>query len=844
MTAENTGHRPGSVGSDSPGPRPAPERPAASAAGPEADAEWLRFVSRAGRMGAWTIDLRTNELYGSVLFSDRFGYGRTAAFDWAELERAIHPDDRAGWRASLERALATETEFDTEYRVRRPDGDYAWLHVRAQIARAPDGTPIRMMGVTLDITERRQAELRLELSEEALRLATEAAEIGTWDLDLETNVLTWSDRTKAMFGISPHVPCSLDDFYAGLHPDDRAFVTAAFASAIDPAIRAVYDVEYRTVGKEDGVIRWVAAKGKGLFQDGRCRRALGTAIDITARKRAAIRQSFLLELADRMRTHGNADTLLETVAHALGRHLGANRVGFGHVQPDGRTIEVMTHYTDGVPPLSGLHRLDDFGPEHAARQRQGLTAFQDDVSTDPTADPDIWAALQTRSFISVPLVRDGRFSACLFAAFRAPHHWERDEVTLVEDVAGRTWDAMQRAWAEEALRLANEALEDLVAERTAALRTSEARLRTVFATSHQLQALLSLDGRLLEANAKALAVIDARPEDVIGTPFWETPWFTGTQGMPEMIRDAVMAARDGQSVHREITLQLPAGPRTYDFALRPIADETGTVVAIVPEATEITERRQAEDALRQAQKMEAIGQLTGGLAHDFNNMLTAIMGSLELLAPRIAGAGPGAAKFLAMAQDAAQRASALTQRLMAFARRQPLSPERVDAGALILGMEELLRRTLTPAIEVRMQFPDGLWPTLCDPNQFENAILNLAINARDAMPEGGRLTIAADNIRADAAYIRLHGADMAPGEYVRFTVTDTGIGMPPEIMARVFDPFFTTKPAGQGTGLGLSMIYGFAKQSGGDVQVASQPGRGTTFTLYLPRFNDRDISAA
>jgi signal transduction histidine kinase len=242
--------------------------------------------------------------------------------------------------------------------------------------------------------------------------------------------------------------------------------------------------------------------------------------------------------------------------------------------------------------------------------------------------------------------------------------------------------------------------------------------------------------------------------------------------------------------------------------------------------------------------MEAIGQLTGGLAHDFNNMLTAIMGSLELLAPRLAGAGPGAEKFLAMAQDAAQRASALTQRLMAFARRQPLSPERVDASALILGMEELLRRTLSAAIDVRMQLADGLWPTLCDPNQLENAILNLAINARDAMPDGGRLIIAADNIRADAIYIRLHGADMAPGEYVRFAVIDTGIGMPPEIMARVFDPFFTTKPAGQGTGLGLSMIYGFAKQSGGDVQVASRPGRGTTFTLYLPRFNDRDLSAA
>ncbi len=242
-----------------------------------------------------------------------------------------------------------------------------------------------------------------------------------------------------------------------------------------------------------------------------------------------------------------------------------------------------------------------------------------------------------------------------------------------------------------------------------------------------------------------------------------------------------------------------------------------------------------EEALRQSQKMEAVGQLTGGLAHDFNNLLTGVTGSLELLQVRIAqGRVEDVDRYVAAAQDAAKRAAALTHRLLAFSRRQTLAPKPTDVNRLALGMEELIRRTVGPAIEFEpFVAAADLWPTLIDPGQLENALLNLCINARDAMPDGGKLAIETGNRWLDqrAAQER----DLTPGQYVSLCVSDTGTGMPPEVIAKAFDPFFTTKPIGMGTGLGLSMIYGFAKQSGGQVRIHSQVGQGTAVCLYLPR---------
>jgi PAS domain S-box-containing protein len=397
--------------------------------------------------------------------------------------------------------------------------------------------------------ERVGAEARLRESEERLRLAVDNAEVGFWDVDIATDRLIWPPRTKAMFGISADVPVTMEDFYGGLHPEDRDATLAAFTAAADPDRRATYDVEYRTIGKEDGVVRWVAAKGRGVFDGaGRCLRLAGTAVQITARKEA-----------------------------------------------------------------------------------------------------------------------------------------------------------------EEALR-------DLNA-------TLEARI-----------------------------------------------------------------------------------------------------------ATAIAEREEAQEALRQSQKMEAMGQLTGGVAHDFNNLLTPIIGGLDMLQRKGVG-NEREQRLIAGAAQSAERAKTLVQRLLAFARRQPLQPVSVDLAKLITGMGDLVASTTGPQIKVTVEARDDLPPAKADPNQLEMAILNLAVNARDAMPDGGtlRISASAESVRPG------HRAQLRTGHYIRLSVADTGAGMDEATLARAIEPFFSTKGIGKGTGLGLSMVHGLASQLGGALTIQSQPGRGTDIELWLPQ---------
>jgi PAS domain S-box-containing protein len=298
-------------------------------------------------------------------------------------------------------------------------------------------------------------------------------------------------------------------------------------------------------------------------------------------------------------------------------------------------------------------------------------------------------------------------------------------------------------------------------------------------------------------------------------------------------------ARRGEAVHEDLSTELRHVGVIYDItatkasevALREIND---TLEARVREA--IVEREQAEEQLRQSQKMEAVGQLTGGIAHDFNNLLTGIVGSLDLMQTRInEGRIENLTRYAGLAMASAQRAAALTHRLLAFSRRQPLEAKAVDVNRLVGSMDDLLRRTLAERIRLEVVVAGGLWLTLCDPNQLENAILNLAINARDALPDGGRLTIETANSFLDDAYAARE-IGVRAGQYVCISVTDTGTGMSPDVIEKAFDPFFTTKPIGQGTGLGLSMIYGFAKQSEGNVKIYSEAGKGTSVKLYLPRY--------
>lgn len=257
---------------------------------------------------------------------------------------------------------------------------------------------------------------------------------------------------------------------------------------------------------------------------------------------------------------------------------------------------------------------------------------------------------------------------------------------------------------------------------------------------------------------------------------------------------------------------------------------------------EMASRRAAEDQLRQMQRMEAVGQLAGGIAHDFNNMLAVVISAVGLATRRLAKGDLDIAKYLDAAGDAANRAAGLTKRLLAFSRQQPLAPEPIDANKMVADMSELLRRTLGENVQLETVLAGGLWRIKADASQLENSVLNLAVNARDAMPDGGRITIETANAYLDDVYVS-QDSGIAPGQYVLIAVTDTGTGMTPEVAAKAFDPFFTTKRVGQGTGLGLSQVYGFVRQSGGHIKIYSEIGQGTTLKLYLPRhFGTENVS--
>jgi PAS domain S-box-containing protein len=391
--------------------------------------------------------------------------------------------------------------------------------------------------------------------------------------------------------------------------------------------------------------------------------------------------------------------------------------------------------------------------------------------------------------------------------------------------------------AEAELRRLNETLERRVAERTAQLAASEMRFRTYFETSPDLVFLIrvSPDGvaRYEAFNPTAERFTGLKAAEVIGRPVETVLPAATAEATASRYR---LCAKEQRRVTYEVAFVVEGERRIAEVILVPMGEAADGGRLVLGNARDVTHQKALEEQLRQAQKMEAVGQLTGGIAHDFNNLLTGIIGALATLQRRVEAGQVGAlGRYAEVAMTSAQRAAALTQRLLAFARRQPLDPRPIEASRLVAGMEELLRRTLGPAIALELRLAPELWPTLCDPNQLESAILNLAINARDAMPEGGRLTIGTRNLVLGESAAQALGGELEPGDYVAISVGDTGTGMPPEVLERAFEPFFTTKPMGQGTGLGLSMLYGFVKQSSGHVQVESAAGRGTIFRLYLPR---------
>ena len=390
---------------------------------------------------------------------------------------------------------------------------------------------------------------------------------------------------------------------------------------------------------------------------------------------------------------------------------------------------------------------------------------------------------------------------------------------------GTNTDIEDERRASQALGTLNATLEQRVAEEAA-------ERDRLWQTSQDLLVVVDPDGTFKSANPAWETVLGWQPEEVVGKNHLDFVYpddRPGSQGALDEALETPLPAFENRCVHKDGSFRWISWIAASDNDL---VYATGRNITAEKEAS--TQLQLAQEALRQSQKMEAVGQLTGGIAHDFNNMLAVVVGSLELLGRRLPGTDMRAQRYLSAAADAARRGSILTQRLLAFSRQQPLEPEAVDTNKLVAGMSDLLRHSIGVDVRLETVLAGGLWRTHVDPNQLENVILNLAVNARDAMPEGGRVTIETQNAHLDERYATAHPG-VSAGQYVLIAVTDTGSGMPAEVIEKAFDPFFTTKPVGKGTGLGLSQVYGFVKQSGGHVKIYSESGQGTTIKIYLPR---------
>ncbi|WP_050783518.1 hybrid sensor histidine kinase/response regulator [Methylobacterium nodulans] len=670
---------------------------------------------------------------------------------------------------------------------RRGHDEQTWFTFSYSPLRDEDGAVVGMFCACTETTGRVVAEEALREAEARLRLATEAAEVGLWDVDLVRETLYWPARVKAMFGISPDVPVTIADFYAGLHPDDRERVTRAFAAALDPARRVVYDVEYRTIGKEDGVLRWVAAKGRGVFDDeGRCVRVVGTAIDVTARKR----------IEESLRA---SEAQFRALSQSIPNIVWA-------ATPDGTVDwsndQVQTYSGRPADELNGAAWLDIVHPDDRGRM---IASWQE--------------ALRTRQ----PYQAEFRLRSAA-----GSYRWFLTRVRPIRDAEGVLirWvgtdtdiDDQKRAMAD--LVRFNEALEARVAERTA-------ERDRVWRNSRDLLAVVGADGIFRAVNPAWQSILGHDPLEVVGRSFREFIWPEDAD-LTQQGLDAA-SARDLTDFENRYRHQ-DGTPRWISWRT---SVEGDLVYAYGRDVTAEKEQAralaQAEEALRQSQKLEAVGQLTGGVAHDFNNLLTIIRSSVDFLR-RPDLPEERRRRYLDAVSDTVDRAAKLTGQLLAFARRQALKPEVIDVSARLQAVAEMLDAVTGARIRVVTQVPDRPCFVRTDLSQFETALVNMAVNARDAMNGEGTLTL---RLACGCALPAIRGHAGAPGPFAAVSLTDTGAGIPPDLIGRIFEPFFTTKEVGRGTGLGLSQVFGFAKQSGGDIDVHSTVGQGTIFTLYLP----------
>ncbi|KTT40331.1 histidine kinase [Pseudomonas oryzihabitans] len=669
-------------------------------------------------------------------------------------------------------------------RYRRPDGSIRLLEVSSAPVRAPSGEVIASVTLFDDVQQRVDAENALR--EHSARLASliNQAAVGICQTDASGRLLLANRRYCELLG--RHEMGVLEQtLQAQTHPDDRTALESSLAVLRERGDSFKLDQRFQ---RPDGAVVWVSLHGSPLQSEvGQDLSVSLVVVDLTQRKQA---EAALHLSNQRFRNAVEAVQGVVWTTNAEGHFLGnqnawATLTGQSYAQYQKEGWADALHPDDAPRTLRrwrlAVQQQVDFHDEHRLRCRDGQ-----------------WRTFSVRA---LP-VREGG---------------------VVREWVGVHTDVSEIRMAEHRLRRLAELLEQRVHERTV-------ERDRMWRVADDLLGVIQ-GQRWLSRNPAWGRVLGWDDEELRHQPptFLEHP-----EDPPVFPRLAALR-------HGEALSDLPGRLRTHDGHWRHMmwkatADHDGRIYVFGRDITTEHEAslalQNAEAALRQAQKMEAIGHLTGGIAHDFNNLLTGISGSLELLRRRLdQGRHDNLQRYLDTAEQSATRAAALTHRLLAFARRQTLDPRPVDVNELILSLEELFQRTLGERIILRSHLSPQLPPARTDTNQLENALLNLVINARDAMPDGGRLTLetALDHLTDLAAE-----HELAPGDYVRLTIADTGSGMPAEVVDRAFDPFFTTKPIGQGTGLGLSMLYGFIKQSGGHVTLESAPGSGTRVSLWLP----------